>query len=65
MNPLKPTPSLLSKLCSIIIHSEELASPTKWHQFDLDALRMLLKDSEIVEWLSEMKKMAMIPEKRA
>ncbi len=64
MNPIKPEPSLLSKLGSICVHAEELASPTKWHEFDLVSLKSLLNDPEIQEWLKAMRKMAMIPVKR-
>lgn len=63
MNPLKPDPTLLIKLGSIIVHAEELISP-KGHEFDMSAIEGLLSDSEIKEWLAEMNKMALLPEKR-
>jgi len=63
MNPVKPSSSLLSKLGSIVVHTEEMLSE-KSHHFDLIALKTVLNDPEVVEWLVEMRKMAMIPEKR-
>jgi len=62
-NPLQPSPSLLSKLGSIIVHADELNSPGG-HAYDLTALQFLYSDSEVVEWLNQMRKMAMIPVKR-
>ena len=64
MTPLKPSPALLSKLGSIVIHAEEIVDPIKGHHFDLVALKSVLNDPEVVEWLSEMRKMAMVPVKR-
>lgn len=63
MNPLEPSLSLLSKLGSIAVHVEELLSP-KGHAFDRTALEGVLKDPEVVEWLSAMQGMAMLPVKR-
>ena len=63
MNPLNPSPSLLSKLGSIAVHAEEMLS-SKGHEFDMSALESGLNDPEVREWLSAMNKMAMIPVKR-
>lgn len=63
MNPLKPSTSLLCKLGSIVVHVEEMLSPSG-HQFDKTALDQLLKDSEVREWISGMDKLAMLPVKR-
>jgi len=62
-DPLKPSIPILCKLGSIFAHVEELLSP-KGHAFDKLELQKLLDDPEIKEWLSEMHKMALIPEKR-
>lgn len=63
MKALKPSASLLCKLGSIAVHVDELLS-ADGHSFDRDALQTLLTDVEITEWLAEMRKAAMVPEKR-
>ena len=63
MGALKPTVTLLVKLGSIAVHVDELLSPNG-HHFDKVALDQLMRDQEVVEWLSEMNKMAMLPVKR-
>lgn len=62
-DPLNPTASLLSKLASLAVHVEELQSPSGTPD-DAAAIRSLLADAEINEWISEMRKMALIPVKR-
>lgn len=62
-DPLKPTPALLSKLGSMIIHLEEAMSPSG-HVFDINALDSLRGDPEIIEWFKAMDGMAMLPVKR-
>jgi len=64
-NPLFPAPtiSLLVKLGSIAVHVDELLSP-HGHTFDKDAIRSLLSDDEVKEWLGKMDKAAFLPKKR-
>lgn len=62
-HPLKPSMSLLSKLGSIAVHVEEIAS-AGGHKFDADAIASLLKDPEVVHWLDGMRHMALLPVKR-
>ena len=62
-NPLKPTPALLCKLGSVLVHAQELIS-TSGHAFDRHALEQLTEDPEVKEWLAQMDAMAMIPRKR-
>lgn len=62
-NPLKPTPALLCKLGSIVVHAEELIS-SKGHAFDRHALEQLTTDPDVMEWRAQMDAMAMIPRKR-
>lgn len=62
-DPLKPTPTLLCKLGSIIVHAEELASPDG-HGFDKIALEQLIDDPEVNQWVRAMDAMAMLPKKR-
>jgi len=63
MEALKPEVTVLIKLGSIAVHADEYLSP-KGHEFDVVALKALLEDPEIVEWLEEMNKMAFLPVKR-
>lgn len=62
-DPLKPSVSLLIKLGSVIVHQEEMIS-SKGHRFDKAALDTVRNDSEVIEWLATMTKMAFLPVKR-
>lgn len=62
-DPLKPSPSLLAKLGSIIVHCEEFVSATG-HGFDEAAFRILVEDAEVIDWMKAMRGLALIPEKR-
>ena len=63
-DPLNPSPALLAKLGSIIVHCEEFVSATG-HGFDEAAFRVLVEDAEVMEWMKAMRELAMIPEKRS
>ena len=63
MNPLEPTPNLLSKLGSIAVHIQEYLSQMG-HPFDEVTLRSLLSDPEVKEWLEAMDELALLPVKR-
>ncbi len=52
-DPFKPSLTLLAKLGSIVVHYEELLSP-KGHSFDRHALKTLLDDSEVKNWIKGM-----------
>ncbi|MFA5174767.1 MAG: hypothetical protein WC438_06315 [Candidatus Pacearchaeota archaeon] len=54
MKETKITLSLLVKLLSVVVHSEELMSP-KGHIFDKKALETLLTDDEVRKTLEEYK----------
>lgn len=60
---LNPSPALLAKLGSIIVHVEEGVSG-KGHHFDFVAIQSLMADTEVKEWLQSMDKMALLPKKR-
>lgn len=62
-DPLKPSPQLLCKLGSIIVHADELMSPSG-HSFDKHALASVLGDPEVAAWLKAMDDLALIPKKR-
>ncbi len=63
MKIFEPSKTLLIKLGSIATHTDELLSD-KGHHFDVEVLKALLNDIEVVEWLSEMDKLALLPKKR-
>lgn len=60
---LNPTPSLCAKLGSIAVHAEEILG-ADGHHFDRLALETVMRDPEVVEWLKQGRKLAMIPEMR-
>jgi hypothetical protein len=62
-NPLIPSPSLLTKLGSIIVHQQELHS-SSGHYVDEVSLNALLSDDEVKMWMEEMGKRALLPLKR-
>lgn len=62
-NPLKPSAALLCKLGSIAVHIDEGLS-AKGHRFDFIALKTLMEDPEVAEWLKQMDKLALLPKKR-
>ena len=62
-DPLKPTPTLLIKLGSIIVHFDEFFS-AKGHPIDKHTIDLLLTDAEVKAWLQDMDKLAFLPVKR-
>lgn len=62
-NPLKPAPSLLCKLGSILVHTEELYS-AKGHAYDFTVLQGLYADPEVVDWMAGMRAFGYLPVKR-
>jgi cystathionine beta-lyase family protein involved in aluminum resistance len=62
-DPLKPSPALLCKLGSLIVHADELLSPSG-HPYDRTAFVEGLKDAEVTEWINQMHAMSMLPRKR-
>jgi len=60
---LKPTPTLLIKLGSLIVHYEEWTSQ-HGHELDKAAIDGLMGNEDVKEWLDGMNKMAFLPSKR-
>lgn len=60
---LSPSPALLAKLGSIIVHADEYLS-VDGHPFDRDALQALLRDEDVVHWLQQMAFAGMVPLRR-
>lgn len=69
MDPLKPSATLLIKLGSIAVHSEEHLENFRVNPpaalFDEDTIKSLLSDPEVVEWRAAMDSMAFLPVKRS
>lgn len=63
MSALTPSPAVVVKLGSAIVHFEEWLSPGG-HAFDLTALKSILADEEIRTWLNEMSTLGLLPVKR-
>jgi hypothetical protein len=60
---LNPSPAVLAKIGSIVVHVDEALSPDG-HSFDFTALRALIADPEVQDWLTGMSAMALVPRKR-
>lgn len=60
---LSPSIGLLVKLGSIIVHADEALSP-HGHSFDLDAIKPLLADPDVIAWIKAGTAAAMLPLKR-
>lgn len=60
---LKPSPQLLIKLGSIIVHYEELNSPNG-NKVDEAAIKGLMLNEDVIEWFKQMREMALLPVKR-
>ena len=63
MEIFEPSKTLLIKLGSIAVHTNEMLSDAG-HHFDVEVLKALLNDSEITEWMAEVDKLALLPKKR-
>ena len=63
MDPLKPSPQLLIKLGSLIVHYQEFNSD-KGHPVDKNAIDAIESDDSVQEWMKEMNKNAFLPVKR-
>jgi len=63
MNVFEPSKTLLVKLGSIAVHTDEMTTG-RAHYFDVATINGLLNDPEVTEWLKEMDKLALLPKKR-
>lgn len=61
--PLSPSPQLLIKLGSIIVHYQEWTS-NKGHELDKSTIDALMDNEDVKEWFQEMNKLALLPLKR-
>jgi hypothetical protein len=60
---LSPSPQLLIKLGSALVHADEFLSPSG-HPLDKNTFDSLMKDSDVKEWIEGMTKLALLPVKR-
>lgn len=58
-DPLTPAPSLIAKVGSILVHVEEGAG-ADGHHYDWIAVRSLLADREVQDWLDGLRRHAML-----
>jgi hypothetical protein len=56
--------SLAAKLASIVVHADEWSSPDG-HPFDASAMRSLIADREVVDWVNKLTKAGLAPAKRS
>ena len=56
------TTSLEVKLASLVVHGQEFTSPSG-HSFDLEAMKTILADPEVNEWLATIPEV-LLPVKR-
>lgn len=64
MSSMRPVPPTLAvKLASIAVHADEFTGPAG-HGADRVALRQLLDDPEVKDWLDDMTKAGLAPVKR-
>jgi len=63
-DPLNPSTRLLCKLGSIAVHVDE-AIGCGGHEFDVIAIRQLVEDNEVLEWIREMGALGLVPAVRS
>ena len=59
-DPLTPSPQVLVKLGSAIIHAAEFLSP-QGYPLDKQAFNQLLVDPDVLLWIRQMDEMGMLP----
>jgi hypothetical protein len=68
MEALKPSPGLLCKIVSVLVHADEMRESRNnpdAHEIDRIALEGALDDPEVKAWVETMTKMSMAPLKRS
>ena len=68
MDALKPSPGLLCKIVSVLVHADEMRESVNnpaAHEVDRIALNSAIDDPEVKEWVEAMTKMSMAPLKRS
>jgi hypothetical protein len=55
---------LQAKIGSLLVHMDEAAS-SDGHHFDLVAIRSLMDEADVVEWMDGLRALALLPVKRS
>lgn len=55
--------TLAAKLASIVVHADEWSSPDG-HPFDATAMRSLIADREVIDWVNKISEAGLAPVKR-
>ena len=63
-DPLQPSPQLLIKLGSLLVHYQEFNAPGG-HHLDKAAIDSIESEGEVKEWMESMDSMAFLPKKRS
>ena len=63
VNKFQHSLAILIKLGSIAVHTKEMLSK-EGHEYDIQAIKTLLVDPEIIDWIKAMDKMALLPKER-
>jgi hypothetical protein len=63
-DPFKMEASLAAKVGSVLVHVDEFTS-VDGHPFDMEAIKALLAQPDVVAWISSLQKLALVPVKRA
>lgn len=58
-----PSPALLAKLGSALVHAEEYMS-VQGHTLDREAFKVIADDPDVIAWLAGMRELGMLPVKR-
>lgn len=62
--PLSPDVRTLAKIGSLLVHVQE-AMEEGGHWFDVAAVKSLLNEPDVREWIVAMDKLALLPKKRS
>ena len=60
---MHPRMAVLAKLSSIVVHVDE-GLGLRGHSFDIAAVRVLINDPDVREWISAMGELGLAPVKR-
>lgn len=60
MSVIHPSKAVVIKLGSIARHAQEMIGPSG-HPVDVQAIRALLSDPEVAEWMEQADAMALLP----
>lgn len=62
-DPFELSAALAAKIGSIVVHAEEAVSDDG-HPFDVEAIKVLVSQPDVQEWLLALSSMALVPRRR-